>query len=83
MKNQTKTTTPAIVGGDLIVASGLKEHDEIQSKISAFNFSKGLKTIMQGAWTYDKLAKNAATKMNISFKEAYKLGVDKLLSNAN
>lgn len=65
--------------GNLIVNTGFKEHDEIQSKIYAFNFSKGLKIVMQGAWNYDKLAKNASTKLGISFAEAYMLGIDELL----
>lgn len=65
--------------GNLIINQGFKEHDEIQAKILAFNFSKGLKTILGGAWTYEKLAKNASKKLNISYQDAYKLGIDKLL----
>lgn len=34
---------------------------------------------MGGAWTYDKLAKNASEKFKISFKDSYRLGVDILI----
>lgn len=68
--------------GNLIINTGFKEHDQIQSKIDKFNFTKGLKSIMQGAWTYDKLAKNAAKKLNVSFEHAYRLGIDELIEHA-
>lgn len=71
---------PNLITGDLIINKGFKEHDEIQGKISNLNFSKGLKTILSGAWTYEKLAKNASTILNISYPDAYRLGVDKLIS---
>jgi hypothetical protein len=69
-----------ILKGNLIISTvNWDAHDTIQSKIADFNFSKGLKTIMSGAWTYEKLAKNAADKLNISYQDAYKMGVDELL----
>ena len=55
------------INGNLIVNNGFKEHDNIQGKIYALNHRLGLKTIMGGAWTYDKLARNAAVKLSISF----------------
>ena len=60
--------------------SDFKQHDEIKSKIAKLNYKLGLKSIMCGAWTYDKLAKNASKKLNISYQNAYKMGVDKLIS---
>jgi len=68
-----------LITGNLIVNSGFKEHDEIQQKISSLNYKKGLKTILGGAWTYDKLATNASKILNISFPDAYKLGIDQLI----
>ena len=65
--------------GNLIVNVGFKEHDEIQGKIHALNYRLGLKTIMSGAWTYDKLALNGAKALNIPFRDAYKLGIDELI----
>lgn len=68
-----------LITGNLIVNSGFKEHDDIQGKISALNYKLGLKTILGGAWTYDKLAHNGASILNISFADAYRLGIDKLI----
>lgn len=68
-----------LIEGNLIVSNGFKEHDNIQSKISALNHSLGLKTILSGAWTYEKLAKNGARVLNITYTEAYKLGPDELI----
>lgn len=39
-----------------------KPIDEIRMKIDRYNRSKGLKTIMGGAWSYDKLVQNARKK---------------------
>jgi hypothetical protein len=36
--------------------------DEMRKKITDYNYLKGLKTIMGGAWTYDKLVQNAIKK---------------------
>jgi hypothetical protein len=39
-----------------------KPIDEMRKKITDYNHLKGLKTIMSGAWTYDKLVQNARKK---------------------
>ena len=68
--------------GRLIINKGFKEHDEIRSKIWAFNYSKGLRHVLDGAWTYEKLAQNASDKLGIPFNDAWKLGVDVLIEHA-
>ena len=65
--------------GNLIVNKGFAEHDAIQSKIAKLNHSLGLRSILSGAWTYDKLAHNGAKVLNISFSDAYRLGFDELV----
>lgn len=50
--------TEAITNTD----SWWKPIDEMNMKIDRYNRSKGLKTIMGGAWTYDKLVQNAKKK---------------------
>jgi hypothetical protein len=67
------------ITGDLIVNTGFAEHDAIQGKIHALNIKLGLRTIMGGAWTYDRLAKNAASKLGLSYADAHRLGIDALI----
>ena len=69
--------------GNMIVNTGFKEHDAIVGVITKFNISKGLKTIMGGAWTYERLAKNGANKLRIDYAEAYRMGVDRLIELAD
>lgn len=57
-----------------------KSIDEMRKKISDYNFSKGLKTIMGGAWTYDKLVQNARKK---GYTNADCLSVEQLIQIAD
>ena len=57
-----------------------KHIDEMRKKISDYNFSKGLKTIMGGAWTYDKLVQNARKK---GYTNADCLSVEQLIQIAD
>lgn len=54
--------------------------DEVRRKISDFNHAKGLKTIMGGAWTYDKLVINARKNGYIN---ADHLSVEELIKIAD
>lgn len=74
-----KITGPRETIGNLIVNTGFKEHDAISLKISLLNIRLGLKTIMGGAWTYERLAKNAASKLGLSYADAHRLGIDALI----
>jgi hypothetical protein len=53
-----------------------KPIDEARKKITDYNFSKGLKTIIGGAWTYDKLVNNATKK---GYANADSLSVEELI----
>jgi len=57
-----------------------KQHDEISYKIEMFNIEVGAK--YWDRWTYEKLSKNASNKLNLSYEDAWKLGVDELIKNA-
>ena len=57
-----------------------KSIDEMRKKIIDYNFSKGLKTIMGGAWTYDKLVQNARKK---GYTNADCLSVEQLIQIAD
>lgn len=57
-----------------------KSIDDMRKKISDYNFSKGLKTIMGGAWTYDKLVQNARKK---GYTDANCLSVEQLIQIAD
>lgn len=56
-----------------------KPVDEMRKKITDYNYSKGLKTIMAGAWTYDKLVQNARKK---GYTNADCFSVEKLIEIA-
>lgn len=56
-----------------------KPIDEMRMKIDRYNMSKGLKTIMGGAWTYDKLVQNAR---KIGYTDVECISVDKLIEIA-
>ena len=57
-----------------------KPIDEMRKKISDYNFSKGLKTIWGGAWTYDTLVQNARKK---GYTNADCLSVEQLIQIAD
>jgi hypothetical protein len=57
-----------------------KSIDEARSKITNYNISKGLKTIIGGAWTYDKLVRNA---IKHGYANAECLSVDELIQIAD
>jgi hypothetical protein len=57
-----------------------KNIDDARKKITNYNYSKGLKTIMSGAWTYDKLVNNATKK---GYANADSLSVEKLIQIAD
>ena len=57
-----------------------KPIDEMRKKIIDYNFSKGLKTIMGGAWTYEKLVQNARKK---GYTNADCLSVEQLIQIAD
>ncbi len=57
-----------------------KHIDEARKKITDYNFSKGLKTIMGGAWTYDKLVNYAIKK---GYANADSLSVEELIQIAD
>jgi hypothetical protein len=57
-----------------------KSIDEMRKKITDYNRAKGLKTIMGGAWTYDKLVQNARKK---GYTNADSLSVEQLIQIAD
>jgi len=57
-----------------------KPIDEMRMKIYRYNRDKGLKTIMGGAWTYDKLVQNARKK---GYTDVDCLSVEKLIKIAD
>ena len=57
-----------------------KPIDEIRKKITDYNYAKGLKTIMGGAWNYDKLVQNARKK---GYTNADNLSVEELIQIAD
>lgn len=58
-----------------------RQHDYIAGKINQLNAATGKK--FMNRWTYDKLAHNAAKALNIPFKDAYSIPIDKLIEFAN
>jgi uncharacterized hydantoinase/oxoprolinase family protein len=71
MRTQEITNTEAVTNTD----SWWKPIDEKRAIIHKFNKEKGLKTIMSGAWTYDKLVQNAIEKLGINFREASEIDI--------
>ena len=57
-----------------------KPIDEMRMTIDRYNRDKGLKTIMGGAWTYDKLVQNARKK---GYTDVDCLSVEKLIKIAD
>jgi hypothetical protein len=68
--------TEAITNTD----SWWKPIDEMRKKITDYNYANGLKTIMGGAWTYDKLVQNARKK---GYTDAGCLSVEQLIEIAD
>lgn len=64
-------------GSEILTHVNWKQHDEIYMKIFQFNQEQGLKHFDR--WTYEKLAQAGAIQLGISYQDAWRMGVDKLI----